>query len=191
MVVLERLSPPQRVAFVLHEVLDLPYAEIGDVLGCSATAARQHAARARRIVESAPAPPRASSAEQEKVLARFADAVANADTAALVELMHPDAVWLTDSDGRTKAARRPVVGADKVVRLILGLLETYGADMTAGWEPVLVNGELGIRSAGAGEVPPSIAAIAVEDGRVTGIYQVLNPAKLPGRGEEGQGRCSP
>src|SRR6476659_4660705 len=68
MVVLERLSPPQRVAFVLHEAMDLPFADIADILGCPVATARQHASRARRIVADADLPPRAAVAEQEALL---------------------------------------------------------------------------------------------------------------------------
>jgi RNA polymerase sigma-70 factor (ECF subfamily) len=179
MVVLERLSPPQRVAFVLHEALALPYAQIADVLGCTEATARQHAARARRIVADADPPPRASTAEQEALLTRFTEAMARADGAALVELLHPDVVWVSDSDGRAKAARRPVVGAEKVARLLLGLLEKYGLEQIMGRSAVVqVNGELGIRTPASEAAPAGIGVFAVRDGRIAAVYQVVNPEKL-------------
>jgi RNA polymerase sigma-70 factor (ECF subfamily) len=178
MVVLERLSPPQRVAFVLHEALALPYAQIAEVLGCPEATARQHAARARRIVADADPPPRASTAEQEALLARFADAMARADGAALVELLHPDVVWVSDSDGKARAARRPVVGAEKVARLLLGLLEKYGEDLLHGSAVVQVNGELGIRLPAGGTPAGQVGVFAVRDGRIAAVYHVVNPEKL-------------
>jgi RNA polymerase sigma-70 factor (ECF subfamily) len=178
MVVLERLSPPQRVAFVLHEALALPFADIADVLGCSEPAARQHASRARRIVAAADPPPRVATTEQHAVLEKFADAMARADGQALVALLHPDAAWTTDSGGRTKAARRTVVGADKVARLLLGLLAKYGDDMLHGWSPVEVNGDLGVRSPAFGETSAGVTVVAVRDGRIAAVYQVVNPEKL-------------
>lgn len=178
MVVLERLSPPQRVAFVLHEALALPYAQIADVLGCPEATARQHAARARRIVAEADPPPRASTAEQEALLARFTDAMARADGAALVELLHPDVVWVSDSDGRAKAARRPVVGAEKVARLLLGLLARYGHDLLRRSSLVHVNGELGVRTPGMVSPAGALSVVAVRDGRIAAVYQVVNPEKL-------------
>jgi len=178
MVVLERLTPPQRVAFVLHEALALPYADIADVLGCPEATARQHAARARRIVADADPPPRASTAAQRSVIAKFADAMARADSAALVALLHPDAAYVADSGGRSKAARRAVVGADKVTRLLLGLVERYGAQMLAGWTPVMVNGELGIRSPAFADTAAGAAVLSLRDGRIAAIYQVVNPEKL-------------
>ena len=178
MVVLERLTPPQRVAFVLHEALALPYAQIGEVLGCPEATARQHAARARRIVADADPPRRAPTADQQALLARFADAMARADGAALLDVLHPDAVWVTDSDGRTKAARRTVAGADKVVRLLLGLIERYRGAISTGWSPVLVNGDLGFRFPAYDDAGGGVATIAVRDGRIVGAYQVVNPEKL-------------
>jgi RNA polymerase sigma-70 factor, ECF subfamily len=178
MVVLERLTPPQRVAFVLHEALALPYAQIAEVLGCPEATARQHAARARKIVADADAPPRASNAEQESLLARFVDAIARADGAALVELLHPDAVWVTDSGGRAKAARRTIVGAEKVARLLLGLLTQYGEDLLGGTSAVQVNGEPGIRTPGNAATPAGVGVLAVRDGRIAAVYQVVNPEKL-------------
>lgn len=173
MVVLERLSAPQRVAFVLHEALALPYVEIAAVLDCPEATARQHATRARRIVADAPVPARARSEEQRAVLAAFADAMARADVGALIAVLHPDVVLVNDGGGEVAAARRPVVGADKVARLLLGLLAKYGPGMLRG-EVVSVNGELGLRT----EDPAAVTVLAVAGGRVVGVYGVLNPGKL-------------
>ncbi|GAA0897166.1 RNA polymerase sigma factor SigJ [Pseudonocardia zijingensis] len=178
MLVLERLTPPQRVAFVLHAALALPYAQIAEVLGCPEATARQHATRARRVVAAADPPPRATTAEQEALITRFSEAMARADGAALVELLHPDVVWVADSDGRAKAARRPVVGAEKVARLALGLLEKYGEDLLRGAFVLHVNGELGLRTPALGSPAGAVASFAVRDGRIAAIYQVLNPEKL-------------
>jgi RNA polymerase sigma-70 factor (ECF subfamily) len=180
MVVLERLTPPQRVAFVLHDAMDLPFAAIADVLGCTDGAARQHAARARRIVAQDPPPPAPRSAQQAAALTRFADAMARADLAALVALLHPDAVLVNDSDGRVRAARRVVVGADKVARLLLGLLERYGAEEPLDARTVLVNGEPGLYVPAGGGLPASVTTLALRDGRIVAVHGVLNPEKLRG-----------
>lgn len=178
MVVLERLSPPQRVAFVLHDTLAVPFDEIAEVLGCSVTAARQHASRARRAVAEADPPPRAAAAEQRRMLAALADALARGDVEALVSLLAPDAVLVNDGGGRTRAALRPVHGADKIARLLLGLAARYGADLLADPTPLLVNGELGLRTGGRGETPASVTVLSVTGGRIVGLYSVLNPQKL-------------
>lgn len=177
MVVLERLTPPQRVAFVLHEALGLPFADIAGILGCPEGTARQHASRARRIVAAADPPPRAAVAEQQRVLTAFADAMTRADHGALVALLHPDAVLVNDSDGQVPAARRTVVGADRVARLLLGLLDRYGPELMSAARPVLVNGELGTLGP-AGHTGLAVNVLALRDGRITAVYGVLNPAKL-------------
>jgi RNA polymerase sigma-70 factor (ECF subfamily) len=178
MVVLEQLSPPQRVAFVLHDALALPFAQIADVLSCSEAAARQHATRARRIVAVADPPARVQTAEQSALLARFAEAISRADGPALLAVLHPDAVWVTDSNGLTKAARRTIIGADKVTRLLLGLVEHYGPGLTSGWTPVEVNGEVGFLTPAYGETEAGVTVISVLDGRIAAVYSVLNPEKL-------------
>jgi len=107
-----------------------------------------------------------------------AEALGRGDTQALVALLHPDAVMVNDSGGMTPAARRVVQGADKVARLLVGLTNRYGADLVAGWAPVLVNGEQGYRSGGRGGAPESVSVFSVRDGKIAAIYSVLNPAKL-------------
>jgi len=177
MVVLERLSPPQRVAFVLHDALDMPFAAIAEVLGCTEATARQHAARARRVVaDNAPPPP--VRADHQALLSRFADAMARGDLDALVAVLHPDAVLVNDSDGRVRAARREVVGADKVARLLLGLMARYGSDALLAGRTLLVNGELGMFVPSANEMPESVTVAAVRDDRIVALYAVLNPEKL-------------
>lgn len=181
MVVLEQLTPPQRVALVLHEALELPFQHVADVLGCSVATARQHASRARRIVAEADPPPRARVAEHHDLLGRFAAAMARADGPALLAVLHPDAEWVIDANGRIKTARQIVRGADKVSRLMLALLELYGEAMLGGWEPVEVNGEPGFRNPAFAPAGSGVTVFAVRDGRVAGVYQVFNPEKLAPR----------
>ncbi|MGH4017482.1 MAG: RNA polymerase sigma factor SigJ, partial [Pseudonocardiaceae bacterium] len=185
LVVLDQLTPEQRVAFVLHDALSIPFAEIADVLGCSVPAARQHASRARRIVASADPPARVGLAEQRRVLDAFLAALATGDVQAVVTLLHPDAVLIGDGGGKERTARRPVRGADKVARFLLGLLERYGGGQLGSAELVLVNGDLGMiipRWPGDPEHPVPAAArvscLTIRDGRVTTIYDVVNPDKL-------------
>ncbi|MDN5917529.1 MAG: RNA polymerase sigma factor SigJ [Pseudonocardia sp.] len=177
MVVLDELSPAQRVAFVLHEAMSQPYDSIAEVLGCSPAAARQHATRARRAIAAAGPPPPATGAQHRAVLGRFADALGRGDVAALVALLHPDVVLRSDGGGRVQAARRPVAGADKVARLMLGLRDRYGEGLLD-WRAVLVNGEPGLLVPGAGAVATSVTVFALEDDLVRGFYTTLNPDKL-------------
>lgn len=178
MVLLERLTPPQRVAFVLHDALSWNFEDIAGVLECSVESARQHASRARRAVADAPPPPPSDLAEQRRMLTAIADALIRADTPALVSLLHPDVVMVNDSGGVVSAARRVVEGADKVARLLLGLSVRHGTGWLAGAVPMMVNGELGYWTPAVGGAAEAVTVFSVADGRVTGCYSVLNPAKL-------------
>ncbi|HEY4022021.1 MAG TPA: sigma-70 family RNA polymerase sigma factor [Pseudonocardiaceae bacterium] len=184
LVVLDRLSPPQRVAFVLHDAFGVPFGEIAELLGSSVQAARQHATRARRAVADADPPARSVRAEQQEVLSRFLAAMATGDVRAVLELLHPDAVLLGDSDGKAKTAFQTISGADKVARFILGLQTRYGAESFTAMRFVLVNGELGMYFpawAGDAEHPPfdrRVFGVTIHDGRLSALYDMVNPDKL-------------
>jgi RNA polymerase sigma-70 factor (ECF subfamily) len=188
MIVLDRLGPEQRVAFVLHDAFDVPFAEIAQVLGCSPAAARQHASRGRRALADADPPPRAPVAEQQRILERFMSALLAGDIAGVTQLLHPDVVLVGDSNGKARTAAQVMHGPDKITRFLSGLLRLYRLeDLTAG-SPLLVNGELGLF------VPPSdgdethrgldahLQVFAIRDGRVWAIYDHCNPDKLRAAG---------
>ena len=184
LVVLDRLSPQQRVAFVLHDAFGVPFGEIAELLGSSVEATRQHATRARRAVADAAAPARPVLAEQREVLGRFLAAMATGDVPAVVALLHPDAVLIGDSDGKAKTAVNMIRGADKVARFVLGLQRRYGAENLAGMRFVLVNGDLGIYFPawpGNAEHPPfnrRVFGVTIHDGRLVALYDIVNPDKL-------------
>src|SRR5439155_14458982 len=112
----------QRVAFVLHDAFNVPFAEIAETLGVSEAAARQHASRGRRAAADADPPPRAPVDEQREVIERFMAALASGDLSAVVELLHPEAVLVGDSNGKARTARQIMVGADKIARFSVGLM---------------------------------------------------------------------
>ncbi|MHA4950269.1 RNA polymerase sigma factor SigJ [Micromonospora sp. SD19] len=183
LVVLERLAPEQRVALVLHDVFALPFARVAGVLGTTEAAARQLASRARRAV-SAPDVPRhtADPAEQRRVLKAFVAATESGELDQLLQVLAPDVVFVGDSGGHFPAARRPVLGADAVARLTLGLFGRTGryADRVLA-RPVLVDGALGLQMETAhsdGRPIRLVTAFAVDRGRITAIYNQLNPEKL-------------
>ncbi|QSB15111.1 RNA polymerase sigma factor SigJ [Natronosporangium hydrolyticum] len=179
LVVLERLSPEQRVAFVLHDVFAVPFDEIATLLATSPAAARQLASRARRAV-AAPATPRhtADLAEQRRVVTAFVTAAQAGDIDGLVAVLAPDAVAIGDGGGVIPAAARPVVGALPVARFLAGLFRRYYADVDA--ESVLINGGLGFvaETQISGARARVTMSFAIADGRVTGVFNQLNPAKL-------------
>jgi RNA polymerase sigma-70 factor (ECF subfamily) len=184
MVVLERLSPDQRVAFVLHDGFAVPFAEVAEVLGINEPAARQLASRARKAVAAEP-PPEPHPSHNE-VIGRLMAAMAAGDVAAVVALLHPDVIFTGDSNGKAPTAVQVIHGSDKVVRFMLGLAQRYGPRFYSAYQLGLVNGELGIYTAGfpAGDgywkMCPRIMAMTVRDGKVCALWDIANPDKFTG-----------
>ena len=184
LVVLDRLTPPQRVALVLHDAFDVPFEDVGRVLGVTAQAARQHASRARRATHDAPAP--VPDPEHEEAVGRFLAALATGDLAAVVATLHPGATATGDANGTTSTALNVVAGAEKVARFYLGLLGRFGPDALTGAQPVRVNGQLGLWLPGIEgperrlSSPPRVGGFTVRDGLVAATYDVASPEKLAG-----------
>lgn len=184
MVVLERLTPDQRVAFVLHDGFAVPFDEIADVLGVTTTAARQLASRARRAVASAPPP--ADDGEHAEVAAALMAAVAAGNVEAVVALLHSDVTFTGDANRRAPTAAQVIRGADKVARFLFGLARRYGPGWLDAAQPALVNGQLGSWTPGAPardgypEVAPRVTAMTVRDGKVVAVWDIANPDKFTG-----------
>lgn len=185
---LHELSPDQRLAFVLHDSFEVPFADIAEILGCTPAAARQHASRARRAMsDSAPAP-RVPLAEQRQAMEAFLRAVSSRDINAVARILHPEAALFGDSGGKARTARRPVCGQDKVSRFVLGLVTKYGGQIDerlADIRPVLVNGDLGIVVPGSPEatpptesIAPRVMTFAIRDQLTEEIFDIVNPDKL-------------
>ncbi|MDA4109059.1 sigma-70 family RNA polymerase sigma factor [Mycolicibacterium holsaticum] len=184
MVVLERLTPDQRVAFVLHDGFGLPFAEIADVLGVSVASARQLASRSRRTVAAAPAP--VTDDTHNEVAGALMAALAAGDMEAVVRLLHPEVTFTGDSNRRAPTAARVIHGPDKVARFLFGLARRYGPGWLSSNQLALVNGQLGIYSSGIPaadghpELMPRVTAITVRDGKVCAIWDIANPDKFTG-----------
>jgi RNA polymerase sigma-70 factor (ECF subfamily) len=180
LVVLERLTPEQRVAFVLHDVFAVPFQEIATVLGTTPAAARQLASRGRRAVSDSTIRHHADLAEQRRVLAAFLTAAERGDLDALVAVLAPDVVAIGDGGGVAPAGRRPVHGAVQVARFMAGLFRQARKGPALA-ELVLVNGDLGLLVEATypdGRPIVFVMAFAYADGRITAILNQLNPAKL-------------
>jgi RNA polymerase sigma-70 factor, ECF subfamily len=184
MVVLERLTPDQRVAFVLHDGFGVPFGEIADVLGTSAAAARQLGSRARRLVADAGTPAR--DASHDEVVGKLVAAMAIGDMDAVVALLHPDVTFTGDSNRKAPTAARVIHGPDKVARFVFGLAKRYGPRFFESAQLARVNGDLGVVTAGFEatddwpEMQPHIQALTVRDGRVCAIWDIANPDKFSG-----------
>jgi RNA polymerase sigma-70 factor (ECF subfamily) len=177
MLVLERLTPLERAAFLLHDVFDVGFVEIAPVLGRSEAACRQLAARARSHVRAARPRFPASLDEGARLADAFRAAAANGDAAALARLLADDAVLYTDGGGKRPAALNPIRGADKITRFLEGIARK--ADNVSGWRfrPLRLNGQPGFILAAPDGTMQTIG-FDIRDGRITAIYVVLNPDKL-------------
>ncbi|WP_213454818.1 RNA polymerase sigma factor SigJ [Rhizomonospora bruguierae] len=182
LVVLERLTPEQRVAFVLHDVFAVPFEEIATALGSTPAAARQLATRARRAVAAGRARHTADLAEQRRVLRAFVAAAESGDLTGLLAVLAPDVVMVGDGGGLAPAARKILTGPDRVAALVQGLFRLAGTQLAeVHAELALVNGALGFIADARypdGSEQRMVLAFAVADGRITAIYDQLNPGKL-------------
>jgi RNA polymerase sigma-70 factor (ECF subfamily) len=182
MVVLERLTPDQRVAFVLHEGFGVPFAEIASVLGVSDAAARQLASRARRAVGSTPKP--VAEQTHNEVAGALMAALASGDLDGVVRLLHPEVTFTGDSNRMAPTAARVIHGPDKVARFLFGLAQRYGPNFLSASQLALVNGQLGSYTPGAPagggypEMMPRVTAMTVRDGKICAIWDVANPDKF-------------
>ena len=174
LVVLETLSPAERAVFVLREVFGMSHDEIAGALDRTPASVRQMAHRAREHVHARRPRFESDRDEQRRVTEEFLAACATGDKDALLALLAPDVTLVSDSDGRAKAARRPILGADKVARFILGIASDA---MALDLRFALVNGGVGL-VASEGARTQSVTQLDVVDGRIRAVYIVANPEKL-------------
>ncbi|HEY8525459.1 MAG TPA: RNA polymerase sigma factor SigJ [Acidimicrobiales bacterium] len=174
LVIMETLTPAERVALVLHDVFDVPFAEVAEVLGATPATCRKLASRARSRVAAVRERPRASRAETERILTAFKAAADAGDVATLVELLDPDAVYVADGGGKVTAARRPVHGAERIARLVARVTGLARPDTA---RIVEVNGLPALASYRGGR-PLWLDTVEVVDGRITTVRRLANPDKL-------------
>jgi RNA polymerase sigma-70 factor, ECF subfamily len=169
LVVLDRLAPDERLAFVLHDLFDVPFEEIAPIVDRSPAAARQLASRARRRVRAAELPD--ATERRREVVAAFLDASRNGDFAALLRLLHPEAVLRSDAVAARMGADAQVSGATAVARFLSGRARAARL--------VLVDGVPGAVWSLRG-TPQVVFAFTVEDGAVTAIDLLAAPETLAG-----------
>jgi RNA polymerase sigma-70 factor (ECF subfamily) len=173
---LERLAPDERAAFLLHDVFDVGYADIAAVLEKSEAACRQVVHRARTRVRGERRRFDVSESAKAALLEKFTAAMEARDEQALLALFAPDATWTADGGGKTAAAPRPIVGADRIARLVIGLREKFWA-VNRRIEIVTVNGETGL-CLRDGDRLTAVLTIATDGERILDVYAVVNPDKL-------------
>ena len=175
LVVLERLSPAERAAFVLHDVFGFSFEAVGSIVGRSPAACRQLASRARRHIESETSPARfeVEPAELRRVAERFISASASGDMDSLLQVLDPDVAGWTDTGGFGWAPRVAINGRDRVARTLLGFLRSRNVTLS----PMPVNGEPGAVAYVDGHVL-AILAFEMREGLITKIHSIANPEKL-------------
>jgi RNA polymerase sigma-70 factor (ECF subfamily) len=173
---LDRLSPLERAAFLLHDVFDVPFSEIARMLDRTEAACRQLATRARRAVQDTRPAPAATPDSHARLLSAFSEAVASGDVSRLADLLRADAVAVTDGGGRKTAALKEIMGADKVARFFIALAaKNAGRDVRI--QPTMINGTVGALLYMDGEVDHTLS-MAIDGDRIAAIYIVRNPDKL-------------
>jgi RNA polymerase sigma-70 factor (ECF subfamily) len=175
LVVLESLSPDERAVFVLREVFDFPYSEIAEATGKSPAAVRQLASRAKSHVQARQPRFDVDAQRQKAVTDRFIAATLGGDLQALMDVLAPGAVLLSDGGGKVSAARRPVVGADHIARFLLGIAKKPIPDMRV--ETASLNGMPAILIY-SGDVVDLAVLVESDNDLVTSLYLVRNPDKL-------------
>jgi RNA polymerase sigma factor (sigma-70 family) len=174
LVVLESMTPAERVAFILHDVFRYPFAEVAEIVGRTPAASRQLATSARRRVDAAHAPATPTTAQQAELVREFKRAWQAKDIAALVGLLDPDATAIGDGGGLVTAALRPIEGGEQIARFFVDLA-SRGVDLTI--VERTVNGQPGLVVELDG-VAASVMAFDVVGDRIKHIWAVLNPEKL-------------
>lgn len=178
LVLLERLAPEERAAFLLHDVFDRDYDEIAGLLGKSESACRQMVHRARTRVRSDRKRFEVTEAAKASLLRKFTAAVEARDEQALHALFAPDATWTADGGGRVPAAPYPIAGADRIAKLVLGLAGR-AAPGALTFHLASVNGESGLCVRVNGRLT-SVISIDTDGQRIVSVYAQVNPDKLPG-----------
>ena len=173
---LERLSPLERAAFLLHDVFDMDYSAIADVLDRSEPAVRQLATRGREHVRDDRPRFSASDEARERLAGAFQTALASGDIASLAQLLAHDAVFYSDGGGKRAAALNPIYGRDKIMRFLAGVTAKRLRDGIPDVERVTINGLPGFVVRIDDE--PETLALEIADDHVVAMYAVRNPDKL-------------
>ena len=175
LVVMETLSPAVRTAFVLHDLFGVRFGEVAAIVGRAPAAVRRLASRARRHVRGQapwPSPTRSSTGAWSRRSRRGA----SGDLTALIRVLDPDVVLVSDGGGLVTSARKPVLGADRVARFLLGVLaKEQPGDVI---DRVVINGAPGFAIYQRGELV-TVVSVTVAAGRVTRLDLVRAPGKLP------------
>lgn len=175
LVLLEKLSPLERAVFLLREVFDYDYAEIAAIVGKTEANCRQLVRRARQHLSNGRPRFQTSPTEQQTLTIQFAQACATGDLDGLLQVLAEDITLWSDGGGKVSAARRPILGSDRVARFLLGLVKKAPPDLATRF--ARVNGRPGFVTYVGGN-PLMVLSLETGNGRIQAIHIVVNPDKL-------------
>jgi RNA polymerase sigma-70 factor (ECF subfamily) len=177
LVMLDELSPVERAVLLLHDVFGYTFDEIATMVDLSPAACRQLASRTRRKLDHERASlRRPDEVREQELIERLLATIASGDVEHVMELLAPDVVLLSDAGAQRHAARRPVVGVDRVARLLVNLAKRFTATTEA--HIVQVNGEPGVVFTEDGQLDNVLSFSFAPDGQLRRLYSQLNPEKL-------------
>ena len=176
LVILDTLTPDERLAFVLHDMFDLPFKEIAPVLGRTPAAAKQLASRARHRVKGAEIPADPDLARQREVVDAFFAAARQGDFDALVAVLHPDVVLRADTGAENAEASLRRYGSAAVARLVVKGMRLWLAVAVTELRPVLVNGSAGVVVIMDGQ-PTTVISFTVAEGKIARIDAIADPPR--------------
>ena len=175
MLLLESLSPTERAVFLLREVFDYEYSEVAQMVGKSEANCRQIVRRAKQHITNGRPRFTTTPAEQEQLLQEFSLACLNGDLTGLMSILAEDVVEYSDGGGKVSAATRPIHGAERVAKFILGIVKKAPPGMETRYG--MVNGEPAVL-AYLDEIPIMVMVMEMGNGRIQNIYSINNPDKL-------------
>ena len=178
LLLLERLSPLERAAFLLHDVFEMSFDQVAEVLRRDAAACRQLAARARKHIDAGKPRFDATSAEQQRIAAAFLEAAGSGDPAKLAHLLAADATLISDGGGKAKAALHPILGRDRVAAFVLGVQQKFPLPDGTEYRPAVINDLPGFIIVRPGGEVDQTMSFEIVDGLIHRIYVVRNPDKL-------------
>jgi RNA polymerase sigma-70 factor (ECF subfamily) len=177
LVLLEQLAPDERAGFVVREAFDMPFGEIGEIIGASPDACRQKLSRAKRRIDKDVPRFDPDPAERHALAHSFLRAAREGDFTALRAMLAPDVVMVGDGGGKARSLPKPMVGAQPVARALATfykLADEWGVTL----HPAIVNGQPGFRSLAPDGRLVNVVQIDIADGKVQRIHSMLNPDKL-------------
>jgi RNA polymerase sigma-70 factor (ECF subfamily) len=173
LIVLDRLEPAERLAFVLHDMFAVSFDEIASIVGRSPEAARQLASRARRRIQGAPAVPKASLGEQRRVVDSFLDALRRGDFEGLIAVLDPDVVVRVDEAAARPGAAKEIRGARNWAKGAIA----FSRQVSGAVQPMLINGEVGLVWTPGGHVF-RVLRFSFSDGKIATVDVIADPARI-------------